>query len=478
MPADSSAPRFGLLKDSRDGQYYKTVTIGTQTWMAQNLNYNYTNYYPETDVIQPNNWCGGIGVQGYKHGDCAKFGRLYTYPAATDSANLFNTAPEECPDYFSISCRGQGICPDGWHIPSYNEWRILGKTANIEGDTSGFDPYEYAPKHLLDKSGIWDTSIPLDNYFRFNAVPSGYILKGSSLAKSAIFWVWNQEKSYSRSKDIADLAPGHFSLTYASNSASYAVAIRCIKDEVESDPANLSATVIEPPAYTIDLGPIIKEPTNQPASTYLNPDITYGEFTDDRDGQVYKTVVIGNQTWMAQNLNYTLNPGIQSWCGGGSIYKEGDCATYGRLYTWAGMKNKSESECGLEYDCKDKTTQGICPESWEVPSVDDFKTLVKNLASVTSIASGKALKANSDLWYEYGKGADFAGFAALPAGINRSVFYQVNETAFFWTNEQQDDLFVTAVFLRGQYDRLDIDSSFVKDEAISIRCIKKESQTP
>ena len=478
MPADSSAPRFGLLKDSRDGQYYKTVTIGTQTWMAQNLNYNYTNYYSKTNVIQPTSWCGGIGFQGNKHGDCAKFGRLYTYTTTKDSANLFNTAAEECPEHNNYNCHGQGICPEGWHIPSYNEWKTLGETANIEGDSSDFSPYKYTHRHLLDNSGIWDDDdIPLDNYFKFNAIPSGYISKGASSAYNATFWVWDTKFSL-LSRDIMCLNSRYYEHSYTYNTTSFAAAIRCIKDEVESDPANLSATVIEPPAYTIDLGPVIKEPTNKQAETYLNPDITYGEFTDERDSQVYKTVVIGNQTWMAQNLNYKINPGIQSWCGGGNGRKEGDCATYGRLYTWAGMKGKSESECGPEYDCKDTTTHGICPESWEVPSVDDFMALAEHLSSTTTIASGTALKANSDLWYEYGKGVDFTGFAALPAGMNEATFGEVNEAAYFWTNKQRDSLYVIAAFLRGRYDRLDIDTLFSKDEALSIRCIKKESQIP
>ena len=434
--------------------------------MAQNLNYNYTNYYSKTNVIQPSNWCGGKGYQEYKHGDCAIFGRTYRYAAAKDSANILKAKDETCPGPFKSSCQGQGICPEGWHIPSIDDWATLGEIANIEGDSTDFDSYKYAPRHLLDNSGIWDTTIPLDNYFKFNAIPWGS------------YWIWQDKKSAGSTLNIMSLTPQSFFPTYTTNTISSTAAIRCVKDEVESDPANLSATIIEPPAYTIDLGPVIKEPTNKPAETYLNPDITYDEFTDDRDGQVYKTVVIGNQTWMAQNLNYKINPGIQSWCGGGNGRKEGDCSTYGRLYTWAGMKGKSESECGLDYDCKDTTTQGICPEGWEVPSVDDFTTLAEYLSSTTTIASGTALKANSDLWYEYGMGADIAGFSALPAGINKSFFTDVYEYAYFWTNKQRSEMFVSGAILEAQHDRLDISSSFTKDAAMSIRCIKVKPQNP
>ena len=428
--------------------------------MAQNLNYNYTVKHAQTDIIQHNNWCAGINDKETKYGDCAKFGRLYTYAAASDSANIVS------------SKETQGICPDGWHIPSYQEWKALGKTANVEGNPSGNNPYEYSTRHLLDTSSIWKNpyNIPLDNSFKFNVMPSGDILNGYALQSDASFWALKVSSSFY----ITSIAPDKFSINSVNNqSKSYAAAVRCVKDEVETDPVNLSTSVIEPPAYNIDLGPVIKEPTNQPAETYLNKKITYGEFTDERDGQVYKTVVIGKQTWMAQNLNYKIKPGIQSWCGGGTGRKEGNCDTYGRLYTWAGMKNRSESECGKRYVCNDSATQGICPDGWDIPSVEQFDTLSTYIASITKIASGDALKANSDLWYEYGKGSDFVGFSALPAGLNRDTFESVNDITSFWTHVERDNGFGIVASLRARYDRLLIDSSATKDEAYSIRCIKK-----
>lgn len=460
IPVDPSIPHFGLIQDTRDGQYYKTVTVGNQTWMAQNLNYNYTVKYAQTDIIQHNNWCAGIDDNAKKHGDCAKFGRLYTYAAASDSANIVS------------SKEAQGICPDGWHIPSYQEWNALGKTANVEGDPSDFDPYEYSVRHLLDNSGIWNNpyNIPLDNSFKFNVMPSGDIMNGYALQLDASFWARKESYSFY----ITSIAPKGFSINSVNNQSKfYAATVRCVKDEVETDPVNLSTNVIEPPAYNIDLGPVIKEPTNQPAETYLNKKITYDEFTDKRDGQIYKTVVIGKQTWMAQNLNYKIKPGIQSWCGGGTGRKEGNCDTYGRLYTWAGMKNRSESECGYGYICNDSATQGICPDGWEIPSVEQFDTLSTYIATITKIAPGDALKANSDLWYEYGKGSDFVGFSALPAGLNCNTFESVNDITSFWTHVERGDNFGIVASLRARYDRLLIDSSATKDEAYSIRCIKK-----
>lgn len=94
------------------------------------------------------------------------------------------------------------------------------------------------------------------------------------------------------------------------------------------------------------------EPTPWSASDVC-PDAS-GTLHDERDGQDYKTVKIGTQTWMAENLNYVTGT---SWCYGDA---ESNCAVYGRLYNW-------------------ETARTACPTGWHIPSDDEWLTLVDNM---------------------------------------------------------------------------------------------------
>ena len=148
---------------------------------------------------------------------------------------------------------------------------------------------------------------------------------------------------------------------------------------------------------------------------YLNPDIDYGELVDKRDGQIYKTVKIGVQMWMAENLNYASSEG--SFCYGNSA---DSCAKYGRLYTWAaamdsaGIWSANGKGCGDEVEClPTHPVRGVCPEGWHLPTTDEWDPLLDALNGY--VVAGRALKSRSG-WYDNGDGTDVAGFSALPAG--------------------------------------------------------------
>ena len=120
--------------------------------------------------------------------------------------------------------------------------------------------------------------------------------------------------------------------------------------------------------------------------------VVYGEMTDERDGQTYKTVKVNdNVTWMAENLNYAyLQPTAEldssSWCYFDTI--EG-CNRYGRYYLWsamidsAGIFSDKTKGCGY-FVTKDEwkkcpvegSIRGVCPEGWRLPTYKDYQGLM------------------------------------------------------------------------------------------------------
>jgi uncharacterized protein (TIGR02145 family) len=157
---------------------------------------------------------------------------------------------------------------------------------------------------------------------------------------------------------------------------------------------------------------------------------SYGSLKDDRDDKTYKTVVIGTQTWMAENLNYNAS---DSRCYGenGRVYDNGywsanenvyitltdeevqnNCITYGRLYNWA-------------------TAKSACPSGWHLPSNAEWTTLEDYVGN----NAGIKLKAvsNWDVDGCCGKGTDDYGFRALPGGLggfHPAISY--NELEYFY----------------------------------------------
>ena len=135
---------FGTMTDERDGQTYKTVEIGEQVWMAENLNYNY-----HTEITQ------SLCYQNNEE-NCAKYGRLYTFAAAVDSAGLFGEGGLGCGNTRSACSNlkesSRGVCPEGWHLPSKKEWEqlfsavggeVLAITALRTADGIGTDDYGF-----------------------------------------------------------------------------------------------------------------------------------------------------------------------------------------------------------------------------------------------------------------------------------------------------------------------------------------------
>ena len=220
-----------------------------------------------------------------------------------------------------------------------------------------------------------------------------------------------------------------------------------------------------------------------PKECRFNPDIDYGTMTDERDGKVYRTVKIGNLTWMAENLNFDAGQGGSgedeyewSWCFND---EPKNCAVGGRLYTWAAaidsvkLANDPDNlrDCGYGKVCSlPDTVYGICPPGWHLPSKAEFEYLFTAVGGQSAAAS--VLKSQSGWgWRDNGNGTDAFGFSALPAGdYSYGSFY--NDGAYFWSSTEDDDYDAYNVGLRN--DKRVHQNRVYKSLGLYVRCVKNE----
>ena len=237
-------------------------------------------------------------------------------------------------------------------------------------------------------------------------------------------------------------------------------------------PPPLSSSVTPPPPSSSSTAP-----PPPPSSS----SIVFGSLVDTRDNHVYRTVKIGNQWWMAENMNIeSYIQGVLMLLGG-SCYDNlpANCNSLGRLYTWAEAMRLS-STCNTS-DCasqiKTKHT-GICPNGWHIPSYDDWNVLM--VAIGNSATGGKKLKAKNGGWENYngqsGNGTDEYGFGALAGGYRSfgggNNFTGMYYNSYWWSANQGTSTNTTAYHasMSGSDDKVGwLDG--VKQEMNYVRCV-------
>lgn len=291
--SDSFREAMKFVTDPRDGRRYKIVQIGSQTWMAENLNYATANSYCYKDVAD----------------SCAKYGRFYTWAAAMDSVYILRTSGYECG--FDRECsmikQVQGVCPNDWHLPTQEDWLDL---INEVGGASK------ANNVLKSKTGWLGIGNGTDD-FGFAALPAGDkdLDDRFLIGNDAAFW-----SSTGGTLNAYYMGLEHNKVNVESISKVRGLSVRCVKN--------------------VDGGENGRSPlsfwTNPFKHRLVRPDsVVVGSFTDSRDGQTYGTVMIGSQTWMSENLNYDTG---DSFCSD----KENSCNKYhGCCYKW----NEANDAC-------------------------------------------------------------------------------------------------------------------------------------
>jgi len=212
-------------------------------------------------------------------------------------------------------------------------------------------------------------------------------------------------------------------------------------------------------------------------SIVIKPDLIYGPVSDI-DGNTYKTVQIGTQRWMAENLKTTkynngmsipnvtdfiewsnITTGAYCWYNNDALaYK----ATYGALYNWFAVN-----------------TRKLCPTGWHVPSDAEWAKLTTYLGG-NDIAGGKLKETGNTHWQSPNIGATNAsGFTALPGGT-RNLFVDPDFNDWSWISLEanwwsaSESIYNSAIYWGVFYNsnKIDNQSLLFKQSGFSIRCLK------
>ncbi|MBI9036662.1 MAG: hypothetical protein JEY97_00895 [Bacteroidales bacterium] len=213
----------------------------------------------------------------------------------------------------------------------------------------------------------------------------------------------------------------------------------------------------------------------------IYPFICGDHFTDPRNGQIYSSVQIGDQCWMAENLNVgeiinsddemTNNGIIEKYCyDNNPIY----CNYYGALYQWQELMQYSNLP----------GTQGICPDRWHIPTDDELKILEGNADSQYAVGdpiwnntgcrgydAGKNLKSTTGWWI--GQSSDLYDFRLLPAGYYTYLanFNFHTSHGYLWSSTENNSDSAYYRDFRCSWFNI-YRSSLPKYHCFSVRCLK------
>lgn len=195
--------KFGTLKDARDGQSYRTVTVGKKTWMAQNLNY-----------AVDSSWCPAGEVDS-----CGKYGRQYTWSAAMNFNPAYDTLLWQGYDTNGIR---HGICPAGWHVPTRAEWSQIADTV-LDPTKAGL---------VLKSMAGWDFLGNGSDSLGFRLLPAGSRNTGGLFSETGsfgMFWMTEQMGSFQGGGAYATYGDATVPLNYWVTKGQ-GLSLRCVQD--------------------------------------------------------------------------------------------------------------------------------------------------------------------------------------------------------------------------------------------------------
>jgi len=502
-----------------DGNAYGMVTIGSQVWLTSNLN---VTHYRNGDAIplftDGTTW-SNLQDGSYSNYDniptnANTYGRLYNYYTTVDS---------------------RGLCPTGWRVPTDQDWDNL--VIYLGGDAvAGGKMKEIGTEH-------WTSNTGATNESGFTALPGGQISNEGTFAGinyTGQWWTSSEyyNNAYALNRQISYSGSVIFKYDADKNRGA---SVRCIQGEGTYLPDVTTTSVTAIKSYSALIGgnvvtdggdavtargvcwstsenPVVggnqtsdgsgagsytSEITGLSANTtyYVRAYATnsvgtnYGDqisfitpqTATDYDGNLYESVIIGNQVWMSENLkstHYADGSAMVDGTGAGNIdadyttkyyFNYNDnvsyVAAYGRLYTWAAVMNGEASS-----NTNPSGVQGACPDGWHIPSDAEWTELTDYLGGET-VAGGKLKEIDLTHWNSPNTGAtNETGFTAVGSGYRDDIilFQELNNNTFWWTTTQYNIDPTASVWGRIlYYNSAEIVRNVImKDSGFSVRCIK------
>jgi uncharacterized protein (TIGR02145 family) len=185
---------------------------------------------------------------------------------------------------------------------------------------------------------------------------------------------------------------------------------------------------------------------------------------DERDDKLYATVELGNQCWMAENLNYGRFENVRGGEGQPGVkhcYENNpaNCKKYGALYTWNEVNGNK-----------------VCPSGWHVPGKEEWQELARYLGVKEAGQKIKSSPTDSIPW----DGTNETALTIIPSGAgNGNGFHRLGQWALFWTSTQNGEQHAWFAQLDGfwylqppKYKTIIIDSYYLKTNTFSVRCVR------
>ncbi|MCQ2335785.1 MAG: hypothetical protein MJ010_01195 [Paludibacteraceae bacterium] len=417
-------------------------TIPTSEWVTG------TPYYTAIPVSQKPSYMS--------EGQFSKLGMLYNWAAAMGYKDEFDAKE-------AYSGTRQGICPNGSHIPTVEEWNVL-------ADALGGK--EVAGKKVKTKSGWSGKGNGTDEY-GFAALPAGLAdgNRTGAVGDRGYFWTATPNEDYSYQSYVRYFISDYELMYDFYMSYVYGLSVRCVKDYSEelNTPAArpVCQRALDDDSNWVKIG----------SQYWLRENTKCIEY--DTESEAYNAAWLFGNTISESARNvytpyYTPIPRNKK----PSYMSEGQFNKLGVLYNWAAAVGVKDGE---KQTTKFKgNRQGICPNGSHIPTEEEWdalETFIEKTDGKGYKQAGKYLKGTSgwfSSWYINGNGEDTYGFAALPAGLayGNSVSNVGNYT-YFWTATPVESFSNIAHFryLNFNYDCLYVGHD-VKYDGLSVRCLR------